>query len=168
MKIQLLSAAAALAFLASAAMAQMAPPPAEEFVTMAASSDMFEIQSSTSALEKAESAEVKEFAQMMIADHGKSSEELLAAVQESGLDITPPGAMAEKHKEPFDAMNAANIPDFDTAYIDAQVDAHEEAVALMQSYAEGGDNEALKAHAQKTLPVVQMHLEHVQKLDKTP
>ena len=167
MKTQLLSAAAALAFFASAALAQMAAPPAEEFVTMAASSDMFEIQSSTSALEKAESAEVKEFAQMMIADHGKSSEELLAAVQESGLDITPPGAMAEEHKEPFDAINAANIPDFDAAYIDAQVAAHEE-VALMQSYAEGGDNEALKAHAQKTLPVVQMHYEHAQQLDKTP
>jgi putative membrane protein len=168
MKIQLLSAAAALAFLASSALAQSAAPPAEEFVTMAASSDMFEIQSSTSALEKAESPEVKGFAQMMIADHGKSSEELLAAVQESGLDITPPGAMAEKHQQQFDALNGANVTDFDAAYIDAQVAAHEEALALMKSYSEGGDNEALKAHATKTLPVVQMHYEHAQQLDKTP
>ena len=167
MKRQLLSAAAALALLASAAVAQTAAPPAEEFVTMASSSDMFEIQSSTAALEKAESAEVKQFAQMMIADHGKSSEELLAAVQESGLDITPPGAMVEKHKEPFDAMNAANVPDFDAAYIDAQVVAHQEAIALMQSYAESGDNEALRAHAEKTLPVIQAHFEHAQKLDTT-
>ncbi len=168
MKRQLLSAAAALAFLASAALAQTAAPPAEEFVTMAASSDMFEIQSSTAALEKAQSAEVKEFAQMMITDHTKSSQDLLAAVQASGLDITPPGAMVEKHKEPFDAMNAANVPDFDAAYIDAQVAAHEEAMALMQSYAEGGDNEPLKAHAQATLPVIQAHYEHARTLDKTP
>ena len=168
MKIQLLSAAAALAFFASAALAQTAAPPAEEFVTMAASSDMFEIQSGTVAQEKAQSAEVKEFAAMMVADHTKSSEELLAAVQESGLDITPPGAMAAKHQEQLDALNADNVTDFDAAYIDAQVAAHEEALALMKSYSEGGDNEALKAHATKTLPVVQMHYEHAKQLDKTP
>ena len=164
---QLLSAAAALAFFASTAMAQMGAPPAEEFVTMASSSDMFEIQSSTAALEKGESAAVKEFAQMMVADHTKSSEELLAAVEASGLDITPPGAMTPEHQERSDALNGANVTDFDAAYIDAQVAAHQEALALMQSYAETGDNEALRAHAQKSVPIIQAHFEHAQKLDTT-
>ncbi len=56
----LLSTAAAAALCpVTAAIAQMAAPPAQEFVTMAASSDMFEIQSSTAALEKSEAAEVR-------------------------------------------------------------------------------------------------------------
>ena len=166
MKRRLLSAAAALGFLASAALAQTAAPPAQEFVILASSSDMFEIASSTVAQES-QSAEVKSFAQMMVTDHTKSSEELLAAVQASGVAITPPATMIEKHQQQLDALNADNA-DFDAAYIDAQVAAHEEAIALMKSYAEGGDNEALKAHAQKTLLVIEMHYEHAQKLDKTP
>jgi putative membrane protein len=165
---QLLSAAAALAFLASAAVAQMGAPPADEFVTMASSSDMFEIQSSTAALEKTESAEVKGFAEMMVADHTKSSEELLAAVEASALDIEPPGAMTPEHQERFDALNGENVTDFDAAYIDVQVLAHQEALALMQSYAETGDNEALRAHAQKSVPIIQAHFERAQELDKTP
>jgi len=168
MKRTLFFAAAAVAlFTGPVAIAQMAPPPAQEFVTMAASSDMFEIQSSTAALERAESAEVKQFAQMMIDDHTEASEDLLAAIQQSGEDLEAPGAMTEKHQEQIDTLNAVTGTDFDAAYVDAQVAAHEEALALMTSYAEGGDNEALKAHAEKTAHVVQTHLEHVQQLDQS-
>ncbi|WP_275532009.1 hypothetical protein [Ensifer aridi] len=34
----------------------------------------------------------------------------------------------------------------------------------MQSHAQNGDSEPLKAHATKASPIVQRHLEHVQKL----
>jgi hypothetical protein len=36
----------------------------------------------------------------------------------------------------------------------------------MISYAENGDAAALKAHAKKTAPIIQMHYEHAQQLDK--
>jgi hypothetical protein len=57
MRRTVLSAAAAFVLLASpTAIAQMAAQPAEEFVAMAASSDLFEIQSSTLALKKQRAA----------------------------------------------------------------------------------------------------------------
>lgn len=43
----------------------------EEFVTMAASSDMFEIQSSQLAMQNSKQDSVRQFAEMMVADHTK-------------------------------------------------------------------------------------------------
>ena len=74
MKARILLATAALAFVSPLAVAQnnQAASPAmmqqfanlsaQEFVTMAASSDMFEIQSSQLAMQNAKDADVKEFA----------------------------------------------------------------------------------------------------------
>ena len=166
MKRSLLFTTAAAAFFATpVAMAQMDTPSAQEFVTMAASSDMFEIQSSTIALEKAQSDEVKEFAQQMIDDHTKASTQLKAAVEASGDDLEVPETMMEKHQQQVEALNDASGSEFDAAYIEAQTAAHQEAVALMTAYAEGGDEAQLKAHAEMAQPIVKMHLEHVEELD---
>jgi putative membrane protein len=161
----LLASAAAALFTASAAVAQMATPAAQDFVTMAAMSDMFEIQSSQIALEKAQSDEVKEFAEQMIEDHTAASQKLKAAVEESGDGYTIPDDLSGEHEQQLEALEGASGEDFDAAYIEAQVAAHEQALALMTSYAEGGDEEALKEHAETTRPVIAEHYEHVQQLD---
>jgi putative membrane protein len=64
------------------AMAGIAPT-TQDFVTEAARSDMFEIQSSKLALNSAD-ARTKEFAQKMIDDHTKTTDELKAAVAMAG------------------------------------------------------------------------------------
>ncbi|MFU0504861.1 DUF4142 domain-containing protein [Pseudaminobacter sp. NGMCC 1.201702] len=145
----------------SIAWAQSATITAQDFATMAASSDLLEIRSSELALQKAQNADVKAFAQMMIKDHEEASKNLMAAAQEDGVTIS--GEMTEKHAAELEKLN--NAGEFDGAYVGAQVAAHEEAVGLMTSFAENGDSAALKAHAAKTAPIIQMHLEHAQKLD---
>jgi putative membrane protein len=47
-----------------------------------------------------------------------------------------------------------------------QVSAHKDAVDLFERYAKGGDNAALKAWADKTLPALRHHLEMAQNLEK--
>jgi putative membrane protein len=48
------------------------------------------------------------------------------------------------------------------------VSVHKAAVSVFQRYAKGGDNPDLKAFATKYLPVVQMHLQMAQELNKAP
>ena len=48
--------------------------------------------------------------------------------------------------------------DFDKAYVASQVDAHNEALALMKAYAASGDAPTLKAAAGEIAPVVTDHL----------
>ena len=159
-----LAISAALLTISAAAFAQSAPMAPQDFANMAASSDMFEITSSQLAIEKGVTGELKAFAEQMIGDHTKASAELKAVAEPAGVKV--PAEMLEKHAAMLKALQGEEGDKFAAAYVDAQVAAHKEAVALMTTYAESGDNEALKGHAAKAQPVVTMHLEHVQTLDK--
>lgn len=158
-------ATAGVSLIASIAWSQTTKTSAQDFATMAASSDMFEIRSSELALQKSQTPTVKEFAQMMINDHTTASKNLAAAAQQDGVNV--PAKMTKKHASQVEELSAADGQTFDAAYIDAQVAGHQEALALMTTFAEAGDAAALKAHAQKTAPIIQMHFEHAQQLDKT-
>ena len=65
-------------------------PSTQDFVTEAAQSDMFEIQSSEAAL-NSDNAPIKSFAQKMITDHNKTSAELKAAVGAGDVRATANG-----------------------------------------------------------------------------
>lgn len=163
MRIATLTAAAALALgLAASALAQQAMP-AEEFAATAASSDMFEIQSSQLALEKSKDESITGFAQMMVNDHTAASEKLKAAAEEAKVEV--PAEMMPKHQQQLDSLKGVAEGEFDAAYVQAQVAAHQEALTLMETYAAGGDSEPLKMHAANTAPTIKMHYEHVQKIE---
>jgi putative membrane protein len=53
---------------------------------------------------------------------------------------------------------------FDRGFIDAQVKAHQEAIALFEQEAKGGSDNELKAFAQKQLPGLRNHLKQAQDL----
>lgn len=131
------------------------------FVNMATSSNMLEIQSSEMALQRASSEEVKAFANQMIQDHTKASAEMAAVLQKKGM--APPTELDAKHKQMLQEL-ADNKSNFDQAYVELQRGAHEEAVGLFTSYGANPDDQDLGAFAQKTLPTLQMHLDHVTKL----
>ncbi|MGK9204254.1 DUF4142 domain-containing protein [Sinorhizobium meliloti] len=159
---RMIKIAVAAAFLAGAPYVYAQQMSSEEFVTMAASSDMFEIQSSQLAMQNSKQDGVRQFAEMMVADHTKAGQELKAAAGEA--KVTVPTQMIEKHAAELEKLKNAQGEQFDAAYVQAQLAAHQEALKLLQSYAQGGDSAPLKAHAAKTAPVVQGHLEHAQKL----
>jgi putative membrane protein len=143
------------------------PTPANEaaapdFVAKAAASDMFEIEAAKLAQSKTKNAEVKKFAATMITDHTKSSADLKKAIADSGQTITPPAALPPDLQAKLDDLNKA--PDFDKAYLDNQVDAHQEALNLLQRYAQDGDVPAIKTFAAATAPVVQTHYDHAKTL----
>ncbi|WP_161992887.1 DUF4142 domain-containing protein [Aureimonas leprariae] len=132
-----------------------------DFAKAAAASDQFEIRSSEIAKEKAKSAELKEFASQMIADHEKSTKGLKAALGDKmkmGAKLSPKQAAMLKQLE------AAKASEFETLYVDMQAHSHMEAVMLFRTYSGNGDDSKVKAFAQETLPVIEMHADHAQKL----
>jgi len=134
------------------------------FVQMAAMSDLFEIQSSQAALQKSQDAEVKRFAQMMIDHHTKMSANLKAAVQSANVSVTIPTALTGEKAQMLQQMSALSGQQFDRMYWQAQVQGHQETLQMMRSYAQNGDNAALKQFAQQGAPVVQDHLQMAQKM----
>lgn len=137
------------------------------YVTQAATADMFEIESSKLALTKSTNAEIKKFAQMMIDDHTKSSEGLKTAAATAGDNASVPATLDLKHQGLLDELKAATGAAFDKAYMQAQAAGHEDALKLHRSYAEQGDNTALKQHAADAVPIVSGHLDQATKLAAT-
>lgn len=140
-------------------------PSSQDFVTQAVISDMFEMQSSQLALTKADD-KTKAYAQKMIDDHKKVSDELKSVVQTGDMKLNLPTALDSAHQSKLDKLKSLNGADFTKQYHDDQVTAHKNATDLYKRYAEGGDNAALKAFAIKTKPHLDEHLKMAQDLDK--
>ncbi|MFD1944278.1 DUF4142 domain-containing protein [Paradevosia shaoguanensis] len=138
---------------------------AQQFTDIAAVSNLFEIESSKIALQKATSPQVKEFAQRMIDDHTKAGDELKAAADAQSIKV--PTDLDDKHKQMLDQLNAASGADFDAAYIQMQTDAHHEAVALFDQFSKGGEAGQVKDFAAKTLATLQEHEKAVEALSQT-
>ena len=140
-------------------------PTTPDFVKEVAISDMFEIESSKLALEKSNDEATKSFANQMVTDHTKTSDELKAAVA-SDPKTPLPNALDSSHQAKLDELKGLSGAAFDRRYHRMQVEGHEAAVSLFQRYAKGGDSEKLKAWASKTLPTLQHHLAMAEALDK--
>lgn len=78
-------------------------PKTEDFVMEAASSDMFEIESSKLALERSD-AKTKSFAQQMLTDHQKTSDELKGLISAGKVKATVPTAMSSSHQSMLDDL----------------------------------------------------------------
>ena len=165
LKIALVSGALALGVAGCMTPMASAPPmavtSAAQFVPMATSSNLFEIESSRLALDRARNPEVRRFAQQMIRDHNVATRRMAAVVASSGLPMPPP-TLTARHQAMLASVQGA--ADFDAAYMGAQVMAHQESIALFTSYGSNGDVPPLAAFARQTLPNLQMHLQHAQAL----
>ena len=138
------------------------------FVSRLAISDMYEIQSSAIALQRSQNNDVKRFAQMIIDDHTRTSNESRAVIAQQGVQATLPAQMDEPRRNLINQLNSATAEDFDDRYIDQQTEAHQNVLALIRDYAENGDNEALREWARRTAPAIENHLQMARGLKRTP
>jgi putative membrane protein len=142
-------------------------PATQDFVSKVAVSDMFEIESSKMAQQKTRNSSIADFAKMMVSDHGKTSRQLMSLT--GGLKgVEVPKAMDAEHKQKLDQLKKAAANQFDAQYKAAQIEGHEKAVALFESYSQSGDAAEIKKFAQDTLPKLREHLQHAQQLQTDP
>jgi putative membrane protein len=145
--------------------AQPAPAAASthDFVTAAAQSDEFERRAGRMAQTMARSHRVQQFGAKMVHDHTMTTHGLQMAIRRSGRPVPPPPPLRPDQQQMLDQLKGAG-PGFDATYLRQQVQAHQEAVALMQSYGRTGDNAFIRDAANKTLPLIRHHLMMAQDL----
>jgi putative membrane protein len=149
---------------AAAAQAAAMPTTAMAYVTNAAISDRYEVEAGMLARERAQNADVKMFADMMVRDHTMTTQQLMATLMRAGMTAPPPPPLDAKKQAMLTELRNAPAGMFDARYKAQQVMAHEEALSLHRGYAEHGDNAQLKAFAAQTWPKVDMHLMHARSL----
>jgi len=166
----------------------------QEFMRLASMSDRFEVASSRLAQQHSQDAKVKQFAEHMVRDHSKTTQELQQLLQQvpgSGTAADAPlpngretqataqsgqitnaqggpqhEGLDQQHAALLQQLQAAKGAEFDRLYATQQVTAHQQAVDLFGNYSRSGDIAQLKQWAAKTLPDLQKHLQLAQALQQ--
>lgn len=128
-----------------------------EFAVAAAEGSMLEVQLGQLAMQKATSDVVKQFAQQMITDHSKASEELMALA--GSKNITLPTSLSEKNQKRYDDLAGKSGEDFDDAYIEFMVKDHKEDIDKFKKEADKGEDAELKSWAAGKISTLEHHLQ---------
>lgn len=136
-----------------------------DFLENAAQAGHLEVEGSKLALEKSSNAQVKEFAQKMIDDHGKAGQKLTDLAKQKGFDApTEPSLMQQAKLKTLGLRDEG----FDKAYADGiGVSAHEDVVKLFQEASTDAKDPDVKQFATETLPTLEQHLQMAQTLQQS-
>jgi putative membrane protein len=138
-----------------------------DFVTAAATTDMFEVQAAKVADARSTNPDVKAFAREMIKAHTATTHALTGILKAENSKITPPAALDGMHKSELENLDKATGRSFDRMYIGQQVKAHSDASAVFAGYIKAGGDPKIEAFAKKTLPTIEHHLEMANKVQAT-
>jgi putative membrane protein len=141
---------------------------AAAFARTAAMSDLYEMEASRLAEQRSQNAQVKQFAQHMLRDHQKTTNELkgmLPQLQGVSAQQMPTG-LDQQHQALVQQLQGARGAEFDRVFAQQQLQSHQTAVELFRAYAQSGDNAQLKQWAAQTLPSLEEHLRQAQQLQR--
>ncbi|WP_029416856.1 DUF4142 domain-containing protein [Brevundimonas bacteroides] len=137
---------------------------ASAYVPNAAMGDMYEIMAADIALERTQSAEVRELAQMIKTDHTAASERFKPIAAAEAGDVTLPTELDERRQGLIDNLRSAPAEGFDQVYLAQQVAAHQEAVTLHRGFSDNADAPRLAEHARTVLPRIEAHLQMAEQM----
>lgn len=138
----------------------------QQFIDMAAQTDMLEAHLGQMAANQASSQDVKDYAQMLVTDHTNDYQQLTAMASKDSLTV-PKGLDAEHNKmiAPFEKLNGKA---FDMRYIHEMIEGHTKAIAVYTKESSDAQNGDVKSYAAATLPTLQKHLDGAKDLMKKP
>jgi len=135
------------------------------YVAKAGAGDLYEIQSSQLAAQRARRPQVRQFAEMLVTDHNRSTQMVTDAARRDGLTPRPP-MLEPAQRTMLRQLERARGMEFDRLYLNQQIPAHQQALSLHRSYARNGDGRALRRTAAGIVPVVQGHLARARALSR--
>jgi putative membrane protein len=132
------------------------------FALLAASGGMAEVGAGKLAERKGSGASVKEFAGRMVQDHTKANDQLADIAKPGNIPL--PTELDPEHRAMQADLEKLSGPEFDVAYMRAQVQEHQKTAQLLEWEIGSGQDMALVHFASETLPKVLEHLQLAQHL----
>lgn len=134
------------------------------FLVKAANGGMAEVKLAELAKEKSANNSIKDFASMMITDHGAANDKVKALAAER--NVTIPGQPDNEEQKKYDDLNKKTGADFDKAYVDAMVKGHSSTLDMFQNAKDKVGDSSVKTFIGSTIPVIQHHLETIKGIKK--
>src|SRR5262245_41917780 len=128
----------------------------QAFLKEAAGGSLMEVELGKLATEKASSADVKQFGQRMVDDHGKANQQLSTLAQQKNVQI--PTELTGKAKGDYDRLSKLSGEQFDRAYMQMMVRDHRKDVGDFRKQSTSAKDPDVKSFASQTLPTLEDHL----------
>jgi putative membrane protein len=130
-----------------------------QFVKQATESGRNEVRSARDALPQLKKPELKQIAEMLVADHASANGKLAKIAETKGWPVPGPRAAAA----PPAGTAATN---FDATWTAEMIAGHEKSAALYRAQATGGEDKDIRKYASETLPTIERHLAQLRSLQK--
>ena len=134
---------------------------ATNFATNAAQNGVAEIVLSSLALQKSDNQRIIDFSAMMIDHHSSAMIDLMKALNEG--EMTVPIMPGAEQMQAIERLRGLSGEQFEQAYFQHQVEAHQKAVSVFEQGAEAARSEDLARFAEMKLPLLRAHLELAEK-----
>lgn len=134
-----------------------------KFIENAAEGGMFEVQVGQLAAAKANDAQVKSFAGMLVDQHTAANNELVKIANARGVEL--PAAPNHGMRKDIDKLGKRNGADFDEHFVrEVGIKAHEKTIKMFEKAGKDVKDAELKAFIARTLPSLRDHLAMAQQL----
>ena len=127
-----------------------------------AQANLNEIDAGKAAAAKAQSPQVKQFAQKMVDDHTRMLDDLKTLAQQKSVSL--PESVSLKDKAQMELMKRASGADFDKKYMDQMVKDHQKDLSDVQDLASKAKDPEFKAAVQKASSRISEHLQMAQRI----
>ncbi|RDW11962.1 DUF4142 domain-containing protein [Paracoccus thiocyanatus] len=133
------------------------------FAQLAAAGGLAEVDLGEMARDRADAQGVRDFAEMMVRDHGDANARLAELAEAARIPL--PQELDPDHQALRDRLEGADGVAFDLAYIRAQIVEHQKTAQLLAWEVDAGQDGDIQRLAADLLPVVLGHLERAQALN---
>lgn len=134
------------------------------FMNDAALGGMVEVEFSKLAKDRALNPRVKNFAEMMINDHGAANNDLKSIAREK--NVTLPDNLG-KHQGHLEDLSKKKGAEFDKAYMKMMVNDHKDVVDEFEKCAQNGTDPDVKTFASQKLPTLRKHLDSAKAINES-
>jgi putative membrane protein len=135
--------------------------PDETFAMTASEAGLTEVTLGKLAERKASSKGVKDFGQMMVADHNKANDELKTLAKKKGIILPGECTMCQQKIAELDKLTGK---EFDKKYVEMMVADHKDVVAKFTTEASQGKDSDIKRWASEKLATIKHHLTAAEEL----
>ena len=135
----------------------------EKFVKTAAQSGMAEVKIAELGVQKAQRAEVKELAQMMVKDHTEVNTQLKGLAKTKGVELS--AVVDADAVDTFKGLEKQSGADFDKEFLATLEKHHKETIAAYEDAEKESKDNDLTLWVTKTLPSLRGHLDKVKSLE---
>jgi len=135
------------------------------FVKEATQGGLMEVKLGQTAKDHGQSADVKNYGEMLVKDHTKANDKLSQLAGQKGVNLAK--EIEPKHTDMIKEMEGKQGADFDRAFIEHAVKDHRKDISKFESASRSLNDSELKAFATETLPTLRHHLNEAERIAKS-